>query len=98
MLVKPDQHAIDALVRMALLEDAPWGDLTSETLLPANQQISAQLVAREEGVPCGKDVFSSAMSLTGPVTIKFLKRDSESFEASDVLADLTGPVRSILRA
>src|ERR1700744_4381015 len=98
MLMKPDQHAIDTLVRMALLEDAPWGDLTSEALLPTNQQISAQLVAREEGVLCGEDVFSSAMSLSGPVVVKFLTRDSESFSAGDVLADLTGPVKSVLRA
>jgi len=98
MLMKPDQHAIDTLVRMALLEDAPWGDLTSEALLLTNQQISAQLVAREEGVLCGEDVFSSAMSLSGPVVVKFLTRDSESFSAGDVLADLTGPVKSVLRA
>jgi nicotinate-nucleotide pyrophosphorylase (carboxylating) len=98
MLVKPDQHAIDALVRMALLEDVPWGDLTSEALLPANQPISAQLVAREKGVLCGEDVFSSAMSLTGPVTMKFFKRDSDAFSAGDVLADMTGPAKSILRA
>jgi nicotinate-nucleotide pyrophosphorylase (carboxylating) len=98
MLMKPDQHAIDALVRMALLEDAPWGDLTSETLLPANHQISAQLVAREEGVLCGEDVFSSAMSLTGPVIVRFVKHDSEAFSAGDVLAVLSGPAHSILKA
>ncbi|HEY1577523.1 MAG TPA: carboxylating nicotinate-nucleotide diphosphorylase [Terracidiphilus sp.] len=98
MLMRPDQHAIETLVRMALLEDAPWGDVTSEALLPSGLQSSAQLVAREEGVLCGEDVFSSAMSLTGPVTTKFLKRDSGSFFAGDVLAVVSGPARSILRA
>jgi nicotinate-nucleotide pyrophosphorylase (carboxylating) len=98
MLMKPDQHAVDALVRMALVEDAPWGDLTSEALIPADQQISAQLMAREEGVLCGEDVFSSAMSLTGPVATEFLKHDSDSFSAGDVLAVLSGPAHSILRA
>ena len=98
MLMKPAQYAIDALVRMALLEDAPWGDLTSEALLPADQQISAQLMAREEGVLCGEDVFSSAMSLAGPVTVRFVKHDSDSFSAGDVLAVLSGPAHSILRA
>jgi nicotinate-nucleotide pyrophosphorylase (carboxylating) len=96
--MKPDQHAIDALVRMALLEDAPWGDLTSEALLPADLLSSARLVAREEGVLCGEDVFSSAMSLAGPVSIKFLKHDSDSFSTGDVLAVVSGPARSILRA
>ena len=98
MPMKPDRHAIETIVRMALLEDAPWGDITSEALLPADLLSSAQLVAREEGVFCGEDVFSSAMSLAGPVTVKFLKRDSDFFSAGDVLAVVSGPARSILKA
>lgn len=98
MLIKPEQHAIETIVRMALLEDAPWGDITSEALLPTDLQISTQLVAREDGVLCGEDVFSSAMSLAGPVNTKFLKRDSDAFSVGDVLAIASGPVHAILRA
>lgn len=98
MLMKPDQHAIEALVRMALVEDAPSGDLTSEALLPTDLQISAQLIAREEGVLCGEDIFFSAMSLAGPVAVNFLRHDSDRFSAGDVLAVLAGPARPILRA
>ena len=98
MLMKPDPRAIEALVRTALLEDAPWGDITSEVLLPADLLTAAQLVAREEGVLCGEEVFSTAMSMTGPVAVSFLKRDSDPFSAGDVLADLSGPVHAILRA
>jgi nicotinate-nucleotide pyrophosphorylase (carboxylating) len=98
MLMRPDQDAIKVLVRMALLEDAPWGDVTSEALLPPDLQSAAQLVAREEGVLCGEEVFASAMSLSGPVTTKFLKRDSDPFYAGDVLAAVSGPTHSILRA
>jgi len=98
MLMKPDQHAVERIVRMALLEDAPWGDLTSEALLPSDLEISAQLVAREEGVLCGEEVFSSAMSLTGPGSVKFRKHDSDRFSAGEVLAVLSGPARSLLKA
>jgi nicotinate-nucleotide pyrophosphorylase (carboxylating) len=38
------------------------------------------------------------MSLTGPVTVKFLKHDSDSFSSGDVLAVGSGPARAILRA
>ena len=96
--MKPDQRAVEALARMALQEDAPWGDLTSEILLPSGLRMSAQLVAREEGIFCGEDVFSSAMSLAGTVTVRFLRHDSDSFSVGDVLADLTGPAHAILRA
>lgn len=98
MLMKPDQHAVEALIRMALEEDAPWGDITSEVLVPSDLQLSAKLVAREDGVLCGEDVFSSAMSMTGPVTVEFQKHDSNSFSAGETLAVLTGPAHSILRA
>jgi len=96
--MKPNKHAVEALVRLALEEDAPWGDLTSDALVPADLQISARLVAREDGVFCGEDLFSSAMSITGPAIIEFRRHDSESFSAGETLAFLTGPARSILRA
>lgn len=98
MLMKPDSHAVDALVHMALQEDAPWGDITSEALVPSDLQLSAELVAREDGVLCGEDIFSSAMSMTGAVVVEFLKHDSKSFSAGETLASLRGPAHSILRA
>lgn len=96
--MKPDQHATEALVRMALLEDAPWGDITSEAVVPENAQIRAELVAREAGVLCGEDVFSTAMSLAGAPGVQFRRRDSESFSTGEVLATIEGPARAILRA
>ena len=96
--MKPDQHATEALVRMALLEDAPWGDLTSETVVPKDARISAELVAREGGVLCGEDVFAIAMSLSGPVAVQLSRRDCESFSTGEVLATMDGPARAILRA
>jgi nicotinate-nucleotide pyrophosphorylase (carboxylating) len=98
MLVKPDQHATEALVRMALLEDAPWGDLTSEAVVPEDAQMSAELVAREGGVLCGEDVFSTAMSLAGAIAVQFRRKDCEPFSPGEVLASIEGPARSILRA
>lgn len=96
--MKPDQHATEALVRMALLEDAPWGDITSESVVPENAQIRAELVAREAGVFCGQDMFSTAMSLAGAPEVQFRTRDSEPFSAGEVLAAVEGPARAILRA
>jgi nicotinate-nucleotide pyrophosphorylase (carboxylating) len=96
--MKPSQHAVDALVRMALVEDVPWGDLTSETLVPEDSRTRAELVARESGVLCGEEVFSSAMSLAGLVVVRFLKRDGEAFSNGEILAIVDGPTRPILRA
>ena len=98
MLMKPDSKAIELLVRAALLEDAPWGDLTSQTLLPPDLALRVQLVAREAGVLCGEDIFTAAMTLTGPVDVRFRVHDGEHFAAGDVLADVSGPARAVLQA
>jgi nicotinate-nucleotide pyrophosphorylase (carboxylating) len=98
MLTRLDPHAIETVVRMALAEDAPWGDLSSQTFIPAEATITAQLVAREPGVLCGEDIFSAAMALTGPIETKFRIHDGERFAAGDVLATSHGPARAVLQA
>jgi nicotinate-nucleotide pyrophosphorylase (carboxylating) len=99
MLIKPGRDAIHRLVRIALDEDAPWGDLTSQALIAASARITAQLVAREPGVLSGEDVFIAAMSLTDPgIETRFAVHDGDSFSASMVLATVEGPAQGILQA
>jgi nicotinate-nucleotide pyrophosphorylase (carboxylating) len=94
-----DAREIDRIVGAALDEDAPWGDLTSETLIPADATATAELVAREPGVLSGVDVFAAAFRLVDPrITVEPRTRDGEAFEAGATLARVTGPARGILRA
>jgi nicotinate-nucleotide pyrophosphorylase (carboxylating) len=96
MLTTP---AIDTVVRAALDEDAPWGDLTSEVLIPADAVATAQLVAREAGVFSGGAVFDAAFRLVDPrITVHLLLRDGAPFATGDVLAEASGPARGILQA
>lgn len=98
MLMKPDRHAIEAIVRSALIEDAPWGDITSQAAIPAETQFTAKLVAREQGILCGEDVFARAMSLTGPVATDFVVHDGDRFSVNEILATVRGPARVVLQA
>ena len=97
--MRPSPAAVDALVRMALEEDAPWGDLTSQTLIPAAARVSAELVAREDGILCGSELFRAAMSLTdAAIMTTFRFEDGQSFGGGDVLATAEGPARGVLQA
>ena len=90
---------IDRVVGAALEEDAPWGDLTSTTLLPADVTATADLVAREPGVFSGGEVFAAAFTLTDPDLASDLHvADGDEFVAGDALASVSGPARSILTA
>ena len=87
------------VVSAALEEDAPWGDLTSVTLIPADATATADLVAREPGVFSGGDVFTAAFTLTDPAVVVDLHvGDGDEFAPGDVLASVSGPARSILTA
>ena len=97
--MRPSPAAIHALVRMALEEDAPWGDLTSQTLIPAAVRVSAELVAREDGILCGSELFRAAMSLTdAAIVTTFRFEDGQSFGEGAVLATAEGPARGVLQA
>jgi nicotinate-nucleotide pyrophosphorylase (carboxylating) len=99
MLMKLSVSAVDRLVSMALEEDAPTGDLTSQALIPQNAVVRAQLVAREAGVLSGEDLFAAAMSLTDPaIKTQFVLHDGDRFEADAVLATVQGPARGVLQA
>ena len=86
-------------VQRALDEDAPWGDVTSEQLIPAAAQATAILNARETGVFAGADVFAAAFELTDPsIEVDMLIADGERFIAGQQLARITGPARGVLTA
>ncbi|WP_405376191.1 MULTISPECIES: carboxylating nicotinate-nucleotide diphosphorylase [unclassified Microbacterium] len=90
---------IDRVVSAALEEDAPWGDLTSETLIPAELFARAELVAREPGTFSGGEVFAAAFRLTSPAAAVDLRiADGAAFTAGTVLAVVQGPARAVLTA
>lgn len=87
------------VVAAALEEDAPWGDLTSTALLPADATATADLTARERGVFSGGDVFSSAFAITDPtIKVDVHVGEGDEFAPGDVLASVSGSARSILTA
>jgi nicotinate-nucleotide pyrophosphorylase (carboxylating) len=96
-MLSPNQ--IDPVVRMALAEDAPWGDVTSENLIPAGATRRARAGAREPGVFSGGAVFAAAMRLTDSrIEVTGVAEDGASFVGGAVLAEVAGPARSVLQA
>lgn len=96
---KPSTADVDRIVSAALAEDAPWGDVTSQTLIPSDARAEAAVVARESGVFCGEQVVEAAMRLTDPqIEVRFEVRDGDVFDVGAVLAFVSGPARSVLTA
>lgn len=94
-----DKETIETVVKAALLEDAPTGDITSLLVIPEDATATAVLSAREAGTFSGSEVFQAAFDLTDPrIQVELLKLDGDRFEPGDVLARVSGPARGILTA
>jgi len=88
---------VDEVVSAALREDAPWGDVTSHFLIPADATALATLTAREPGVFAGAAAFEAAFRLTDArITVEWRVVEGERFTAGDTLASVRGPAQGVL--
>lgn len=91
--------AVLGVLRAALAEDAPYGDITSQVLIPADARATAVLNARVPGVLSGGAVFAAAMKLTDPdAVVELLVADGQRFGPGTPLARVTGNARAVLLA
>lgn len=88
---------ITDVVRTALREDAPWGDLTVALAIPEDATLSTVLVARESGVFAGGPLIAETFAQVDPgVAVTALAGEGDRFVPGDVLARITGPARGVL--
>jgi nicotinate-nucleotide pyrophosphorylase (carboxylating) len=88
---------VEEVVMAALREDAPWGDITSQYLIPADANAVATFTAREPGVFAGAGAFEAAFRLTDPrITVEWRVVEGARFRAGETLASVRGPARGIL--
>jgi len=101
--VLTNHAAVAAVVATALAEDAPWGDLTSDAVVPAGSTAAAALRARQPGVLAGggavHEAFAQAARLVGAeVRVSDVPADGTVFAAGDVLGRVAGDAHAVLRA
>lgn len=90
-------HIIETVVKNALAEDAPWGDLTVVLAIPESAVVNTRLVAREAGVFAGGPLIAETFRQTdAKVVVSELAAEGAAFEAGDVLAKISGPARGVL--
>lgn len=90
---------VEQLVDSALAEDLGSGDVTTEALIPENQEGKAYLVAKGQGVLAGIGVATMVFHRVDPaLRVKELVADGGRVHPGDRMAAIEGKVASILRA
>jgi len=102
------EKGIDSLIKLALKEDIGKKDLTTEFLIPRDKKVKANIIAKENGVIAGLKVAEKVFKIcnmqygiwnTGN-GIKFRRKikDGEKVKKGLVVAEISGPARTILTA
>jgi len=86
------------VIARALHEDAPYGDITSENLIPPDVHAVAQLHAREAGVMSGVEVIVEVFAqIDTEISVQVNIADGQVFNAGELLATISGNAQGVLR-
>lgn len=87
------------LIDIALQEDIGDGDITGEATIPADQQVSGRMIAKQDGVISGLAVAATVFSkVDGRIQFKPHVSNGDRVSKGDVIAEFSGPGRSLLKA
>ena len=93
------ENQLNTLIDLALEEDIGGGDITSETLIPADLRAKTTLLAKADGVLAGVDLAKLVFIKVDPdLKFKTLLKDGSNLHPGDIIGTVTGNARSILKA
>lgn len=93
-----NQFYVDDLIKSALKEDINYIDITTDNLIPQEQEGEARFLAKAEGVLCGIDVAIRVFTLIQPdFQYEVFIKDGEYVKKGDIIATVKGKTRTILK-
>jgi len=93
-----DFKQIDKVILNALEEDMPYGDVTTDNLIPDEDFTEAKFVAKACGVIAGMPVAARVFELIdGKTSFEAVKKDGERVNKGDIIAILRGPTAAVLK-
>ncbi|GAB6105237.1 carboxylating nicotinate-nucleotide diphosphorylase [Blautia glucerasea] len=87
----------DELIMMALREDITSEDVSTNAVMPEEQQGTVDLIAKEDGVIAGLQVYARVFTLLDDKTeIEFFCKDGDQVKNGQLLAKVNGDIRVLL--
>ncbi len=87
----------DPFILSALREDITSEDVSTNSVTPEKQLGCADLICKEDGIICGLEIFARVFTLLDPsCQVELLAKDGDAVKNGQLLAKLTGDIRTIL--
>ncbi len=95
--MKPEY--LRTVIQLALAEDLGEGDITTNNMIPSNSRSKARLVSKTEGIICGLGLAAQVFkTLDAKIVFRTLVKDGQRVRGNQVIAEISGPTRSLLSA
>lgn len=87
------------IIKNALNEDMPAGDITTDNLIPENHQSKAYFIAKEDGIISGVEVVEEVFRIVGGnYDLIFNVKSGDRVSNKQIIGTVTGDTRTILKA
>lgn len=88
---------VDPLILMALDEDITSEDVSTNSVMPTKTLGEVELLAKEDGIICGLQVFERVFTLLDSETkVEFFAQDGDTIQPGQLIAKVTGDIRVLL--
>lgn len=87
---------VDDIIKSALKEDSPYGDVTVSSIVSPTERAEVDLIAKEEGIICGLDIFKRVFEILGEVEVDMFVKDGDLVKNTMVIGKVTGNAGNIL--
>ncbi len=90
---------VDDIIKTALSEDINYIDSTTDLLIDEESRSDAYFMAKADGVVCGIEIAKRVFEmLDNEVHFEILKNDGDKVQSGDIIANISGKTRAMLKA
>jgi len=94
-----EERLLQEIINLALAEDRVRDDVTTNSLKDYDNQVTAAVIAKENGIISGTGVFINTFITVDPViSINVFKGDGSEVKKGDIVLEIKGMESSILKA
>lgn len=86
----------DDIIKKALNEDLYYGDITTESIVINNKKASVDLIAKEDGIVAGLEVFRRVFLILGDAETEFYVKDGDSIHKGEKIGKVYGSAKTLL--
>lgn len=93
------ESLIRQIINLALTEDKVWDDVTTDSLMAYDTNVTASVTAKEDGIISGTEIFTAVFQAIDPkITVNILKSDGSPIKTGEIVLEIKGMESSILKA